>query len=263
MHSFCGHSERFEFRFTRERRTSPEQMCSWSYTKQIWLPFGKSFRCCDLLQTLKCIDHIRPDCCYFRFSSPVAYPGQFMRQRFFQGGRITRDLLEELQAEEILMTLTDQAAAYFKGIPRLAITISILILSAWLISFIGNLLRYSRFRFYADRKAFSVHRGLISPYRYRLRRGAVNYIDIRQNLMMKLLHLMSVHISCPGYGNQKNELPVLMPLLQKSHADRFLQPLLKQQPNVIGKNKPKQPFNLFRFWLLSGSRCSCWALYWY
>ena len=134
------------------------------------------------------------------------------------------------------MTLTDQAATYFKGIPRLAITIGILILSAWLISFIGNLLRYSRFRFYADRKAFSVHRGLISPYRYRLRRGAVNYIDIRQNLMMKLLHLMSVHISCPGYGNQKNELPVLMPLLQKSHADRFLQPLLKQQPNVIGKN---------------------------
>lgn len=60
------------------------------------------------------------------------------------------------------MTLTDQAATYFKGIPRLAITIGILILSAWLISFIGNLLRYSRFRFYADRKAFSVHRGLIS-----------------------------------------------------------------------------------------------------
>lgn len=50
---------------------------------KIWLPFGKSFRCCDLLQTLKCIDHILPDCCYFRFSSPVAYPGQFMRQRFF------------------------------------------------------------------------------------------------------------------------------------------------------------------------------------
>lgn len=47
------------------------------------LPFGKSFRCCDLLQTLKCIDHILPDCCYFRFSSPVAYPGQFMQQRFF------------------------------------------------------------------------------------------------------------------------------------------------------------------------------------
>ena len=136
------------------------------------------------------------------------------------------------------MTLTDQAAAYFKGIPRLAITVSILILAAWMISFVGNLLRYSRFRFFADQKAFSIHRGLISPYRYRLRRGAVNYIDIRQNLMMKLLRLMSVHISCPGYGNQKNELPVLMPLLQKSHATHFLQPLLKHQPDIIGKKKP-------------------------
>lgn len=50
---------------------------------KIWLLFGKSFRCCDLLQTSKCIDRIRPDCCYFRFSSPVAYLGQFMQQRFF------------------------------------------------------------------------------------------------------------------------------------------------------------------------------------
>ena len=71
------------FGFTRERKTSPEQICSWSYIKRIWLLFGKSFRCCDLLQTLKCIDHILPDCCYFRFSSPVAYLGQFMQQRFF------------------------------------------------------------------------------------------------------------------------------------------------------------------------------------
>ena len=93
----------------------------------------------------------------FLFSSSLS-GAVYAAAIFFQGGRITRDLLEELQAEELLMTLTDQAAAYFKGIPRLAITIGILILSAWLISFIGNLLRYSRFRFYADRKAFSVHR---------------------------------------------------------------------------------------------------------
>lgn len=184
----------------------------------------------------------------FLFSSSLS-GAIYIAAIFFQGGRITRDLLEELQAEQLLMTLTDQAAAYFKGIPRLAITVSILILAAWMISFIGNLLRYSRFRFFADQKAFSVHRGLISPYRYRLRRGAVNYIDIRQNLMMKLLRLMSVHISCPGYGNQKNELPVLMPLLQKSHAAHFLQPLLKHQPDIIEKKKPKQTFSLFRIWL--------------
>lgn len=80
----------------------------------------------------------------FLFSSSLS-GAVYAAAIFFQGGRITRDLLEELQAEELLITLTDQAATYFKGIPRLAITIGILILSAWLISFIGNLLRYSRF----------------------------------------------------------------------------------------------------------------------
>ena len=161
------------------------------------------------------------------------------------------------------MTLTDQAAAYFKGIPRLAITIGILILSAWLISFIGNLLRYSRFRFYADRKAFSVHRGLISPYRYRLRRGAVNYIDIRQNLMMKLLHLMSVHISCPGYGNQKNELPVLMPLLQNRMQTAFYNRCSNSSQMSLEKINRNNRSICFGSGSLSGSRCSYWALYWY
>lgn len=56
----------------------------------------------------------------FLFSSSLS-GAVYAAAIFFQGGRITRDLLEELQAEEILMTLTDQAAAYFKGIPRLAI----------------------------------------------------------------------------------------------------------------------------------------------
>jgi uncharacterized membrane protein YdbT with pleckstrin-like domain len=168
---------------------------------------------------------------------------------FFQGGRISRDILESLQAEALLLSLTDQAAAYFQGIPRLAILLSILILATWLISFLGNLLRYSRFRFSANDITFSVHRGLFSRYHYHIRRGAVNYIDIRQNLMMKILRLMSVHISCPGYGNQKNELPVLIPLMKQSQAPQFLTPLLKQRADSIGKKKPKQRFHFFRLWI--------------
>lgn len=178
---------------------------------------------------------------------------------FFQGGKITRDIFAELQAEALLMTLTEQAASYFRGIPKAALTVSILILSAWLLSFAGNLLRYSRFRFHAGVSVFSVHRGLLTKQRYHLRRGAVNYIDIRQNLMMKLFRLISIHISCPGYGNQKNELPVLLPLLKKKQASALLCPLLPKPCQIpFSSNiapKPKQ--SAFRIWLFVWQPMTC------
>lgn len=64
----------------------------------------------------------------------------------FQGGRITSDLVKQFQAQQILEDATDKASTAFHGVPRIAITIGIVILALWLISFGRNLLRYGRFR---------------------------------------------------------------------------------------------------------------------
>ena len=63
----------------------------------------------------------------------------------FQGGRITSDLLEQFQAQQLLEDATDRASTAFHGVPRIAVTIGIVILALWLISFGRNLLRYGRF----------------------------------------------------------------------------------------------------------------------
>lgn len=54
---------------------------------------------------------------------------------FFQGGRITSDLLEQFQAQQLLEDATDRASTAFHGVPRIAVTIGIIILALWLISF--------------------------------------------------------------------------------------------------------------------------------
>lgn len=106
---------------------------------------------------------------------------------FVQGGRICSDLLEQFRAQKLLEDATDRAAAVFRGVPRAAITIGILILALWLISFVQNLLRYGRFR---------------------IRIGS---------------EYVSLHIRCPGYGNRWDTLPVLIPLMRKPVAQEFLQ----------------------------------------
>ena len=49
------------------------------------------------------------------------------------------------------------------------------------------------------------------------------FSDLRQNLVMKIFGMVSLHIRCPGYGNRWDTLPVLIPLMRKPVAQEFLQ----------------------------------------
>ena len=142
---------------------------------------------------------------------------------FVQGGRICSDLLEQFRAQKLLEDATDRAAAVFRGVPRAAITIGILILALWLISFVQNLLRYGRFRIRIGSEYVSVHSGILTRRRYHLQNSAMIFSDLRQNLVMKIFGMVSLHIRCPGYGNRWDTLPVLIPLMRKPVAQEFLQ----------------------------------------
>ena len=130
----------------------------------------------------------------------------------FQGGRITSDLVKQFQAQQILEDATDKASTAFHGVPRIAITIGIVILALWLISFGRNLLRYGRFRMRFGEEFISVHTGILTRRRYHLRDNAIIFPDLRQNLLMKIFGMVSLHIRCPGYGSRRDTLPVLIPL---------------------------------------------------
>ena len=123
---------------------------------------------------------------------------------FFQGGRITSDLLEQFQAQQLLEDATDRASTAFHGVPRIAVTIGIIILALWLISFGRNLLRYGRFKMRFGSEFISVHTGIITRRRYHLRDTAIIFPDLRQNLVMKIFGMVSLHIRCPGYGSRRD-----------------------------------------------------------
>lgn len=61
----------------------------------------------------------------------------------------------------------------------------------------------------------SVHTGIITRRRYHLRDTAIIFPDLRQNLVMKIFGMVSLHIRCPGYGSRRDTLPVLIPLCAK------------------------------------------------
>jgi membrane protein YdbS with pleckstrin-like domain len=50
-----------------------------------------------------------------------------------------------------------------------------------------------------------------------------NYL--RQNLLMKIFGMVSLHIRCPGYGSRRDTLPVLIPLVRKKNSQALLEKL--------------------------------------
>ncbi len=140
----------------------------------------------------------------------------------FQGGRVFSDLFVEFNAGEILEDAADRVSSTFETVPRVGLIVGIVILSLWLVSFGHNLLRYSRFSIRFGDAFISIHMGVINRRRFHLRDQEIIFSDMRQNLIMKIFGVISLHIRCPGYGGRNDTLPVLIPLAKKKQSRELL-----------------------------------------
>ncbi len=153
--------------------------------------------------------------------SGVVYIATF----FFQFGRLFDLFLQESPARrftnvtsEVTSEVSDKlgsSLAIANQIPPIALGIAIVLLCAWLLSFCTNMLRYIGFRYEQQANTLRIREGVLTRRRYTLSTQHINYVDLRQNMLMKLCRVMSVHLNCAGYGTSKHELPVMVPIIRR------------------------------------------------
>ena len=129
---------------------------------------------------------------------------------FFKGGEIARSIISEYFRRISEGTGKVSAINLFR-ISDTAYGIGVFFIGAWLISFIINIQRYSRFSVSIDSRCMKLSYGAVTQRNYRIISSYINFVDLRQNLIMKLSGAITVHISCPGYGAGHRSLPVLLP----------------------------------------------------
>lgn len=164
----------------------------------------------------------------------------YMATFWFQGGRIARDLIEQFQVTERLNTVSEEVARRLMGIPAAVVTVGILILSTWLLSFLSNLIRYGGFNMESDKRMLSVRSGLATRRHFHLVSHKINFIDIRQNLLTKCFRIFSLAVSCPGYGNQRGSIPICLPILTQKELEEAL-PMIFPGSRLT-KNRLKTPW---------------------
>lgn len=172
----------------------------------------------------------------------------FLSTFFIQTSDILGEYLQ-VYLQNAVHTVEILLERVIQGLPPTAIGFSLLLFGGWLFSFIGALLRYAYFQITRNHKHIVIETGIFTKRRYEINAAKIHYADLRQNLMMKFFRVMSVHVSCTGYGKNKNEIPVFIPISTQKHILFSLQLLLPGFTLSPRALKPKWKLFFRHIWL--------------
>jgi len=154
---------------------------------------------------------------------------------FLQGGEIAKDII--LTSIDIISEETSKFI--ISKLPPVIWGIIVFLLITWGISFTVNLIRYSGFSIRHDSDIIEIKSGYLTKRKFNIFMKKINYIDIRQNVIMKLFRVMSINISCSGYGLNTKSLPILVPLITKRMLNENLSDIVHARFSVSKQYKPK------------------------
>ena len=124
------------------------------------------------------------------------------------------------------------------GVPPAAATIAYLMLFGWVFTFLLNLFRLKNFCATRSSGLLSISGGLFTNRRYSIAVREINYADIRQGVLTKLLGLYSVFVQAVGYGKAKDDVSAIIPALKITELTRTVGLLLPEFKLTRRQAKP-------------------------
>lgn len=172
----------------------------------------------------------------------------FIGTLFIQGGRIVGNELEEMFLTAV-SDVTQAVQTIIKGVTPFAVALTLVIAVGWGFSFVSNLLRHMNFRIKRYGENIFVENGFFSRRKYYINYSRINYADLRQNLLMKICKVMSVHASCTGYGKEKNGIPVFVPITTRNRVMDSMRLILPKFSVANISMKTKKSYIIAFVWL--------------
>lgn len=169
----------------------------------------------------------------FSLLNSSAFTGILLLSAFIsQAGAILGKQLKD----ELLYTLNDFSSKFARGIPPLAITISIILICGWLIGFVFNIFHYLKFNILRDSDKLIVNKGILVKKKYMLNRNRIIYYDLRQTLLTKILSISSAYLYISGYGKERRDTSALIPatsIHEIQSTMKMLLPEIKETKTTI------------------------------
>ncbi len=156
----------------------------------------------------------------------------------------------EVEAKLLFDTLTEAVNIASVYVPPIISLIIIVLVGAWSLSFVNNLIVYWGFVLTKCADSLYVKSGIWTKNRHILLRSRINYIDIKQSFTSKVFNVSSLHVHCAGYGSTgRNEMTVVLPITTRKEVNGAVEEVFPEypRPKVELKTNPRS-YGGFFFW---------------
>lgn len=147
-------------------------------------------------------------------------------------------LLGERLEEVVFNTLKSLAKLLALSVPPVAVTISCLLLLGWLFGFLLNFFIYKSLCVRRGGGLLTITGGLFTTREYSVAVDAINYADIRQGALTKLMGYYSIFVNAVGYGKEKDDVTAVIPVAKSGTFLRALSLLLPEFKPAKRRIKP-------------------------
>lgn len=111
------------------------------------------------------------------------------------------------------------------GIPPAAANLAFLLFAGWCVAFVRNVIKYRNLTISKSEDLVDIKSGIFTINQYRICSEAINYFDIRQTLLTKILGISYIFVSAIGFGKSENDVSAFVPAVKNKNLDKILQNL--------------------------------------
>ncbi len=146
----------------------------------------------------------------------------------------------EVEAQLIMDTLSDVVNRASAFVSPVVAGVSVVLIIGWVVSFITNIFYFWGFSLTRCSDSLYIKSGLIERNRHILSLDRINSVDLRQNLISKILRISSLHCDCAGYGETgRAETSVVMPIATEREVNSTVVEIFPNIPSESVYHKPK------------------------
>ena len=113
--------------------------------------------------------------------------------------------------EMMIGTFEEVSRAFAFGLPPAAAATAYILLAGWFVSAALSFIKYKNLTLTRQGHKLLVSGGMFTTRMYYVRYKDINFIDMRQSVVTRLLRLKNLYLSATGYGKQKDDISYIIP----------------------------------------------------
>lgn len=160
------------------------------------------------------------------------------------------DLLGIAISDMLLNEINSVSSRFDNAFPPIVNTITLILLFAYLVSFLISFLKNVNFKLKSGEKGVEVQAGIIVRKRTVFKKSKVNNICFEQTPLMRLIKKYSMRASIGGYGDSKGERAIVVPVARHNELEQQLNrhyPFLKPDGDTLTPRKTILNLNRFLY----------------